>query len=195
MHLDNLIRNIIFDILSAIEISFAGEILAFDEKKMVADVKPLLQYAKQQLPTLKNVPVEITGGAGFFIRPIYKKGDIVRLTVSGSAIQRAILEKRPIEMKTIEKFLIGNCTVSSGLVGKNPPSVFQQKSGLLIGKDNVYLHFSENSIEILGNVQINGNVVVNGNISALDFVAGLISFVAHKHISSPPSTPTSPPVP
>lgn len=195
MNLDNLVRNIVFEILSALEVSFAGEIVDFNNQKMTASVRPLLTINQQPLPILNNIPVQILGGQKFFVRPVYEKGDIVRLSVAGSVIYRAIFEKRPVEMKSIEKFLLSNCTVSGGFVNNNIPPIFSQKNGLLVGKNNSYIHFSENGIEILGNVTVTGNMSVNGNVSATDVSAGAISLLTHKHISGAAGSPTSPPTP
>ncbi|MCH7928818.1 MAG: hypothetical protein IID03_12695, partial [Candidatus Dadabacteria bacterium] len=131
-----------------IEQGFIAEIVSFDKKTMRAEIKPLLEYTTEangkankktiETPNVENVPCEILYAGGYYIRPVYQKGDKVNCALKSSNISKPL--DSGIRADTGDnRFSLSYCTVTGGVVPKNftPPAAWDAKDGLIIGKDDL----------------------------------------------------------
>lgn len=216
MHVELFLNDLIASKLENVEMSFVAKILTFDRVKMRATIRPMLSATTQSgenatrktvnTPDLQDVPVELIYAGGFYVRPDYSKGDLVRVSCYASSIQQPIESDLRTESRA-NRFQLNYCTVSSGIVpkGKPVPSEWSTISGLIIGKSGIHISFDASGVKVKGNFQVTGNISATGDISAAnvnatgDVVVGTgptaISLRNHKHLSSSPGNPTGPAIP
>jgi Phage protein Gp138 N-terminal domain len=122
--------------LSDIDIGMIGRIEAFDSQKMRADVIPLLKKKSGdqeiEYSMIKDVPVSFLYSGGFYIRPAYRKGDLVHISFSTHDIEKALKDDKPLASNRI--FSTENSFVTGGIAKTDwkPPSDIS-KEGLLVG--------------------------------------------------------------
>ena len=137
--------------LSDIDIGMIGRIETFDSKKMRADVIPLLKKKsgdqEVEYSILRDVPVIFLYSGGFYIRPFYKKGDLVHISFSTHDIEKALRDDKPTASQRI--FSAENAFITGGIAktGWKPPGDFS-KDGLLIGHENgkVFSQYKETEL-------------------------------------------------
>jgi len=133
-----------------------AKIDTFDQQTMRATVD--IQLKDLDIPTqieidlglLQNIPVGfISGGGGYYIRPFYKKNDLVWITFSSYEIRNALRGSK-LQQTNGNKFDLSYAMVSHGLFKDTeiPPTPFT-KDGLLIGfGDNTFINILNNNIEM-----------------------------------------------
>jgi len=154
--LNNLIYNIVEDYLDNIQLGLPCRIEKFDKEKMRADIQPYLKDKNYNIedseeveyPIITDIPVCVTQLGNYYIRPDYKKDDLVWVTFSSNDIYDA-LEKQK-RLKSPSSFLLHNACVVGGILSNKDtaPTEFSNEDGLLIGhKDgNSYVVFADNNI-------------------------------------------------
>ena len=97
--------DLLHDRLSDIEIGMVGRIESFDKKKMRADVTPLLKRksGKQviEYAQLKDIPVNFIMAGDYYIRPEYKRGDLVHLAFATHDIEDGLKARKSEASKKI----------------------------------------------------------------------------------------------
>ena len=126
--------------------TLVGSIEKFDDQKMTADVKIFLKVVigdeePTDFGTLPNVPVNFLYAGGYFIKPPYKKGDLVTVSFCTHDIDKA-LEK--VSKEDHEAFNLSSAVVVNGVAPANfsVPSGMEKK-GLTIGAEDVYIQLSK----------------------------------------------------
>jgi len=195
------------DRMGQIEMSFLAKIVTFDKEKMQATIRPqLYAYVQDNVaeaktvmntPDINNVPVEmIFAGDGCFIRPEYKKNDLVSVSCYASPIDEVTVGLARANSKQ-NRFSFSSCTVRFGVLkkGQTVPAAFASKSGLLIGRGANYIWFDGSSVRVQGDFQVDGDITAD-NVSATgDVVAGTVSLKLHVHTGVTPGGGSSgPPV-
>lgn len=173
--------------LEKVEIGFIAKIVTFDNEKMRATIKPMLQMKQpggddQFAPDIQGVPVELIYAGTGYVRPDYQKNDYVRCIAVASPITPPL----DFDIRTnilTNRFSLSNCTVVQGVPPKSfsPPATFS-KSGLLVGAGETVIQIDGDDVNIEGNVRITGGLEING-----------IDYETHTHTSAAPGSPTSPP--
>jgi hypothetical protein len=206
--LSKFIRDLIDHELQKVELGFVAEIVDFDKTNMRAEIKPLLRSITEEdgrdnpkfldIPNIDNVPVELIYAGGFYIRPVYKKGDQIMCACTASALETTINEGQRSNMLG-DRFSLNFCRVTGSVVPDTftAPATWATKNGLLIGKGATpVLEVADDGFKFTGDVEIEGKLEVDGDIEATgDVKAGLISLLTHTHISAAPGSPTGPPRP
>ena len=140
----------IFRHTEKIEEGFIAEIVTFNKKTMRAEIKPLLEYTTEargksnkrtiETPNIPNVPCDIHYAGGFFIRPDYKKGDLVDCALKASNISKPLDSGIRADTGN-NRYSLSYCTVTNGVIPKNFtfPTAWDNEDGLLIGKDDSLL--------------------------------------------------------
>jgi len=136
---------------------------SFDAQKMTADVIPLLQNKTKDGETidigkLQKIPVAFMYCGDYYIKPEYKKDNLVWVSFSSFDYSNALKgEKAPIDDV---KFSLSYAIVTHGIL-KDGDSAPTNKSGLVIGYQDSYIQLDENDI----NINISGTVNINnGNL-------------------------------
>lgn len=181
------------DRLGQVEMSFLAKIVTFDKEKMQATIRPQLYSNVQDgvedaktvmnTPDVNNVPVEmIYAGDGCFIRPEYKKGDLVSVSCYASPIDEVVVGKARANSKK-NRFSFSSCTVRFGVLqsGATVPTAFAAKSGLLIGRGANYIWFDGSSVRVEGDFTVNGDITADNVTATGDVVAGTVSLKLHVH--------------
>lgn len=196
------------DRLGQVEMSFLAKIVTFDKEKMQATIRPQLYSNAQDgvddpktvmnTPDINNVPVEmIYAGDGCFIRPEYKKNDLVSVSCYASPIDEVVVGKARANSKK-NRFSFSSCTVRFGVLqsGQIVPAAFAGKSGLLIGRGSNYIWFDGSSVRVEGDFKVNGDITADNVTATGDVVAGTVSLKTHIHTAAPgtPSGFTGTPV-
>jgi hypothetical protein len=206
---EEFIRDLIEASLEKIEMSFPAEIISFDKINMEATIRPLLftktrvnadKVVTRPLPDMKTVPVEFIHCGTAYIRPDYKKGDLVSVRCYGSSVSQPREGQR--SNTGLNRFQLSYCSVSSGLPPKNftAPAAFS-KPGLVIGDGAISIAFDSTAVlvdgdlEVDGNISVTGNVIVDGDVDATgDVMAGppgaRVRLLSHVH--PPDNTPPTP---
>lgn len=156
--------------LSDIDISMVGRIESFDGQKMRADVTPLLKKrsgeTEIEYSVLKDIPINFLNAGDYYIRPEYKKGDLVQIVFSTHDIEETLRDKKPLASEKIfsseNAFIIGGIAKTAW----SPPAEFS-KEGLLIGhkngkaftqyKEDMLVHKFGDSIIVLKQDEVNIN--------------------------------------
>ena len=94
------LKDLIFQQTEKIEQGFIAEIVSFDSVKMKAEIKPLLEHTTEvegktnkktiKSPNIPDVHCSILYGNGYYIRPEYKKGDLVVYVPIDSLLPRCV---------------------------------------------------------------------------------------------------------
>jgi hypothetical protein len=149
-----------------------GKIESFDKQKMRADVQPLLfqtsKGSRINNAIIPQVPVQFLFSGGFYIRPDYKKGDLVWLGYATFAIENQL--KGHYEATNGATNHEHTLSVMNGVAmsGWNSPPEFS-KAGLLLGHKDSGLWLQITDTEINGKgTKFNweGDVNVTGKIKA-----------------------------
>lgn len=213
----DLLQDLIDHGLEKIEQGFVAKIVKFDATTMRAEIQPLLRTKTEEdgkdsprfldIPNIDDVPVEMIYAGGFYIRPPYAPGDLVKCTLASSSLEKPIDDNIRSDMLS-NRFMLNYCTVSGSVLPKGftAPSRWGSKTGLLIGKgDNSVLEVTETGIEVKGDLDIDGDLNVTGTIKAknveaeVDVKAGVgplqISLLTHTHPVISLGSPTGAPLP
>lgn len=206
MSLSKAIKDIIYENMKKIEQGFIAKIVSYDPKTMRAEISPQLEFITEiegqrqtiQAPNIINVPCELLYAGGFYIRPVYKKDDLVKCSLCSSNITK------PLDVGTRSdtndnRFSLSYVTVSGGVIPKNftPPAQWD-RDGLVIGNDSGFIEIAEN-----GDVILNGDqdsaVAYTDLKTAFDQLKSdvndlVTAFNAHVHPTAAPGPP-SPPTP
>ncbi len=192
--------------------SVIGRIEKFDGEKMRADVLPLLYIEKEteKVPfsVVPSVPVQFLYAGGYYIRPEYKKGDLVWLSYATFPIENQLKNKSE---STDTMTNPGNSlSVVQGLAPStfSAPAEFAEP-GMIIGHEsgNAYLAFGTDAFLfkygtteiLLGSEGITlsiGTTTVSLSATGVTAtIAGMkYDLVTHKHPTATPGPP-SPPIP
>jgi len=146
-----------------------GTIERHDIATMRADVKPLLKYLADGTTQVKdyqiipNIPVLFLYAGGYYIRPEYKRGDLVWVTFATHEIERPLAG---VPGNTDGRlFSRENAAVVYGIArtGWSVPGDFS-KPGLLIGHEGggMYAHLQQGKISIKGDLEVDGKVSATG---------------------------------
>lgn len=195
------------DQLGRVEMSFTAKIVTFDKAKMRATIRPqLFCYSQESLaeekqvvntPDLYDVPVEmIYAGDECYIRPEYKKGDLVTVSCYASPIDEVVVGKARANSKQ-NRFSFSSATVRSGVIQKDQtvPDSWASKAGLLIGRGSNYIWFDGSSVRVQGDLIVSGDVEAANVTATGDVVAGTVSLKLHTHSGvTPGSGASGPPI-
>jgi len=115
-----------------------GRIESFDKVKMRTDVQPLLEYKASgettatKFAVIGDVPVQFLWAGGYYIRPDYKKGDLVWVTYSTFSIEAGL--SNMFDDVSTGTFSRENASVVAGVAKENwsAPDSFES-AGLLVG--------------------------------------------------------------
>lgn len=170
-----------------------------DISKMRADITLLLAYTPRGEQTMRNyavvpnVPVMFLWAGGYYIRPEYKRGDLVWVTFATHDIVKGLSGASDDTGGAI--FRRESMAVVCGLAKTNwPIPASFDKEGLLIGhKDgNVLMQVTASKICILGDIEIDGNVLATGEVTAKNKTAP-VNLSTHTHPTGVgPSGPPNP---
>lgn len=152
MSFSEMIDKVLVDRTKDIQLGLIATIETFDKSKMRADVKPLLKLKNDldeeiELPVLPDLPVRFEIGGGFFIRPVYTKGDLVWIGFATHDIENALQEYTRAASKKI--FEIHNACVMGGIMKDNPtiPSAFSE-AGLIVGDSTYTINLTGSSLKL-----------------------------------------------
>ncbi len=143
----NLLLELSEDQLQDIVLKKIGRIEKFDRVKMRADVLPLGKRKSGDFVSdwsiLANVPVEMifSAGSDFWIRPEYKRGDLVSIDFSARRIIEALRGESVVESEVL--FAPENATISGSVTKTNAtnPAPWTEP-GLLVGETGSYIQFN-----------------------------------------------------
>lgn len=80
------------------------KVISFDPQKLTVSVKPLNKKLNQGVyktsPQILSVPVAMTYGGGFLVRPWYKMGDIGVVLYCNGDIDKAVSDGAEVEPNT-----------------------------------------------------------------------------------------------
>lgn len=209
--------------MNGIEIGFTAKILSFNKVTMTANIKPMLRSKTEEdgadkpkfidTPDIDGVPVSLILAGKSYIRPVYVKGDLVKIACTASSIQQPI--ESDLRSDTLkDRFQLNYCVVTGAIVTKTfvPPLSWALKSGLLIGNDTTLINIKDSGFEIEGDVEVDGNFDIDGDIkatgnieaegdikaegevSAKSGLSGQVSLSTHQHPTAALGLP-SPPIP
>lgn len=157
-----------------IVIGCIGRIESFDNKKMRADVQPLLEYKVSgdttavKFAVMGDIPVQFLYAGGYYIRPDYKKGDLVWVTYSTFSIESGL--NNVFDDVSAGAFSRESASIAAGVAPEKwkAPELFQS-DGLIIGheKGDVNLQITDKEINIIGNINIVGELKVSGEVTAM----------------------------
>jgi len=153
---------------------FPAKIDQFDSKTMRATIIPLLQTETSEgvfdWPAIADIPVLYINAGGYYIRPVYKKGDFVWVGWSTFDYNDALDEKTLPE--TDLKRSIGSAAVIGAIASDKfqPPAAFDD-DGLLIGNgDDLIIQIKDDTILVKNKsgqfeLKSSGQVDINGNFT------------------------------
>ena len=168
---DSFLEFMIEDKMQNIYQGAVGRIESFDTQTMRADVEILLQTRAnidsdevKDIGIIGDIPVNYIHFGDYYIRPEYKKDDLVWVGFSSFDFDASLdLTTQPNDTSFSD---ITNCVVISGLAKKNfsAPNSFSE-SGLIVGYKETYLQVNENDIKIVnsagGQLNVNDNFTVD----------------------------------
>lgn len=191
--------------MSLINMGMIAVIEKFDPEKMMADVQPLAKQAGKNFAPLANVPVQFVFGGGVYIRPEYKKGDLVWIAFSRFDMD-APLSGNMADAER-EQFNMQNCSVVAGIAPSNfaAPQSFS-KSGIIIGKGENFLNVTDSGFQFVfgasgekkttiteNGIETSGKIKADKEITAMAITpATQINVSTHQHPSAPPGPPSPP---
>lgn len=176
-----------------------GRIESHNLATMRADVAPLLYFTPQgttsprNFAVIANVPVLFIWAGGYYIRPEYKRGDLVWLTFATFDISKGLSGQADAADGAMFR------RESAAVVGGIAKNSWQKpsnitKPGLLIGhKDgNVLMQITDSKIIIKGDIEITGNLWTSGEITAKKTTSP-VNLSTHTHPTGVgPSGPPNP---
>lgn len=189
--------------LEKVELAFIAKIITFDKKNMTATIRPQLKATTEETGLkldsntidIQDVSCEFIFAGAAYIRPEYKKNDLVKVSCYASSIQQPIESDKRTDM-LFNRFQLSYCTVTSGIKPDKllPPASFDAESGLLIGLGTKFIVFESTKIRVEGDLEVNGNINASGSINATgDIIAGptgtRVKLLTHVHpgIGLPPT--------
>jgi len=172
-----------------------GRIESHNTQTMRADVKPLLTYTvsgektEHDFKVLPDIPVLFLYAGGFYIRPKYKKGDLVWVTFATHEIRQGL--KGRSDSTGGRLFSMENAAVEHGIAktGWRAPTQFTD-DGLLIGHENgnMYFQLTDNKVKVKGDFEIDGDLKIKGKVEADGEVTAMnqtpgtaVKLSTHKH--------------
>lgn len=176
-----------------------GRIESYNLATMRADVAPLLYFTPQgttsprNFAIIANVPVLFLWAGGYYIRPEYKRGDLVWLTFATFDISKGLSGQADAAEGAM--FQRDSVAVVGGIAKngwQNPAGITSE--GLIIGhKDgNVLMQITSNKIIIKGDIEITGNLWTSGEITAKKTTSP-VNLSTHTHPTGVgPSGPPNP---
>ena len=222
MNFTQFLNDFVSEIAKQMQLGIVAEIKNFDSKKMRADVQPIMKTKNlsgtvQVYPIIPNVPVQMIYAGGYYIRPVYKSGDMVWLTFATFDIANAL--NAVSEVESTKVFTLESCSVTGAVTPTKftAPAEFGSEPGLIIGhesgnafmscgEDNITFKFgngqevikmSATGIETMKDIKAGGEVTVNGltlplTISQHTHLAGtaLISTAPGSPVTGVTGTPT-----
>lgn len=171
--LAGLIKDYVEKALRGILIGCVASIDKHDLTTMRADVKPLIMFtpagqtAQSDYAIIPDIPVLFIWAGGYYIRPEYKRGDLVWVTFATYDISPSLSGRNADGDGVV--FPRESAAVVQGIAkrGWTAPSDISLP-GLLLGhKDGaVLMHITDAAVKITGNVEITGDVKTTGDIVA-----------------------------
>jgi len=226
--LAGLIKDYVDKVLRGILIGCVASIERHDLATMRADVKPLIMFtpagqtAQSNYAIIPDIPVLFIFAGGYYIRPEYKRGDLVWVTFATYDISPSLSGRNTDGDGDV--FPRESAAVVQGIAKKgwSPPSDFSA-SGLAIGSLDGKASFLissgvitakidsfeiEGDVSIKGNIETEGDLTVTGNVTSTGKISADLEVEAHAavpatsvklgthtHTSTAPGNPTSPPTP
>mgnify|MGYP000851944458 CR=1 FL=1 len=187
-----------------------GRIETHDAVAMRADVKPLLKYVAtgetiaREFALLPGIPVQMVFAGGYYIRPKYRRGDLVWVSFSTHAIARGLSGGLDSIDESI--FPREGASVAGGLTpnGWTAPDDLSQ-DGLILGHEDggAVIRLGEDTTFITGNVEVDGDLAVSGKVEADGEITAMAgpnqvnqSTHTHPYVDTPVGpAATSPPTP
>jgi len=219
MEMINLLNDLLDKRLREILIGCIASIEKHDTKTMRADIKPLIKFTpignikSENYAVIPNIPVLFLNAGGFYIRPEYKRGDLVWVTFAthGTCLGLGGFSDSTDEsIFNRESAAIAHGIAPSGW--KAPKDI--SKSGLVIGHNDgdAMIQITDKKINIKGDINIEGSINVAGDVEAAGDVnakgdvnaAGEVSagksplgvkLSTHRHIATSLGSPTDSPTP
>ena len=113
-----------------------GRIETFDASKMKANVVLLVKNKDGNKPMLIEVPVSFIKAGPFFIRPPYKKGDIVLVVFADEDIDNVLLSGDISEPNSTRKHSLDDAIVVGGIMPFTQALPNEHIEDLVIAKDD-----------------------------------------------------------
>lgn len=171
--LAGLIKDYVDKVLRGVLIGCVASIENHNLTTMRADIKPLIMFTpvggteQSNYAIIPDVPVLFIFAGGFYIRPEYKRGDLVWVTFATHDISPALSGRYADGDGDV--FPRESAAVVQGIAkrGWSAPSDISLP-GLLLGhKDGaVLMQITDAAVKITGNVEITGDVTTTGKIEA-----------------------------
>lgn len=176
------------------------KIKSFDDSSMTADVEPMVKRKNEfdqlaDYPILPGIPVQyVQLGTDCYLKPYYKKGDLVWVSFSTFDISDALLNKKTEVDSKSRIFGIENACV----IGKIPAKTFVEptikiysESGqLILQNGTTKLILSTSGVSISGTLSAN-SVTASGSIAQAGTSIGDLK-TAHNAQTFPYVSPSGP---
>lgn len=189
--------------LQKVEVAFIAKIILFDKVQMLATIRPQLKAITEETGIkidsdtidIHDVPCEFIFAGNAYIRPEYKKDDLVKVSCYASSIQQPIESGKRTDI-LFNRFQLNYCTVTAGIKPDKftLPASFGVESGLLIGLGTKFIVFEATKIRVEGAFDVQGDLNVSGKIDAGgEITTGppgtrvMLSTHVHSGIGSPPT--------
>lgn len=149
------LRDYLNEFTRQIQLGLICKIEKFDKEKMRADVQPFMKIKNKldeetTYPILSDLPVQFIYAGGFYIRPMYERGDIVWVSFSTYDISEGLNETSRTESE--RTFSMENACVSHAIASSKfkTPAEFSSEDGLIIGEGggNSYMVYSKDDIKM-----------------------------------------------
>jgi len=167
MEFDQFLNELVHRGMEAIEVGFIASVQSFDSLKMRGVIRPLIKkenyFESIDIADIENVPAEFFYAGGYFVRPEYKKGDLVAVTAYASTVLPAIDSGVRVNVLN-ERFSLSNCTIRNGVAPKTVSESSFSKSGMVMGKGTKILYMDNNGFKVDGDLYIDGKLTVTGNV-------------------------------
>lgn len=161
--------------LSNVFVGAIGRIEKFSSTLMTADVKVLLKEenilksvgkakAYKDFPVIPDCPVQFLYSGGFFIRPEYKRGDLVMLSFTNHSNEFA--KKGLSYPKSENKFGLQNAIVIGGILRTGMVIPDFTKTGLLIGNLTELVRIATGKISL----KTSGKIALANNAQSFDSI-------------------------
>lgn len=178
----------------------------YDPVKMKADVIPLVKIKEKdgsitEPEKLIEVPVSLIKAGPFYIRPPYKKGDIVIVIFADSDIENVLFTGEKELPNRKEMHGLDNAMVLSGIVPFNKELTAQHANDLLITneslttkvvlKENGDIHIKGNNVFVEGNTFLGDPAALEG-VPLGDTLKAWLDGHTHPGTGSPTSASPAP---
>lgn len=130
-------RNLVSGAKGDINTATVGEIIKFDEKKMKADVQPLIRDADgQTLSMLVEVPVSLMRTNGFIIQAPYKPGDLVVIIFADRDMYNFLLSGSQSTPDSVRKHSLDDAIVIGSILPFTEELTDEYPDDLVIGRED-----------------------------------------------------------